>query len=128
MFVILFEVPQYLAHVIVVLAAHGEAFDAVVVVVLDDLVCFLRVAEVVFVEDDEFLFLVIFYYAVKFWVAAAVGDAGVSDLHEDVHFVGVLFHHSQGFLHVARKPIYVVFQRFYDIHAMLPQLLLLLWI
>ena len=76
------------------LAADGEALDSVAVVVLDDLVGFGSVAEVVLVEDDQLLLLVPLDDQVELGVSAAVGDPGVADLHEDVHFVRVLLDQS----------------------------------
>ena len=76
------------------LAADGEALDSVVVVVLDDLVGFGSVAEVVLVEDDQLLLLVPLDDQVELGVSAAVGDPGVADLHEDVDFVRVLLDQS----------------------------------
>jgi hypothetical protein len=92
--IILFQIAQYLSHVVVFLAADGEALDSVVVVVLDDLVGFGSVAEVVLVEDDQLLLLVPLDDQVELGVSAAVGDPGVADLHEDVDFVRVLLDQS----------------------------------
>lgn len=76
------------------LAADGEALDSVVIVVLDDLVGFGSIAEIVLIEDDQLLLLVSLDDQVELRVSAAVGDPGVADLHEDVHFVRALFDQS----------------------------------
>ncbi len=76
------------------LAADREALDSVVIVILDDLVGFGSIAEIVLIEDDQLLLLVPLDDQVELWVSAAVGDPGVADLNEDVEFVRVLLDHS----------------------------------
>jgi hypothetical protein len=80
--------------VVVFLAADREALDSVVIVVLDDLVGFGSIAEILLIEDDQLLLLVSLDYQAELWVSAAVGDPGVADLHEDVDFVRALLDHS----------------------------------
>lgn len=98
------------------LTTDSKAPDAVIVVILDDLVGLALVAEIVLVEDYQLLFLVLLYDQVEFWVSAAVGDTGIADLHEDVHLVRVLFDQTKGLLHVAWEPVYVVFEVLDHVH------------
>lgn len=98
------------------LAADSKASYSVIVVILNDLVGLALVAKIVLVEYYQLLFLVFFDDKVEFRVSAAIRNAGVSDLHENVHLVRVLFDQAKGLLHVAREPVYVIFEVLYHIH------------
>ena len=116
MLVVFLKIAQNASHVVMLLTADREAPDAIIVIVLDDLIGLALVTEIVLVEDNQLLLLVLLNDQIELRVSAAVWNAGVADLHEDVHLVGVFFDEPKSLLHVAGEPIDVVFEVLDHVH------------
>jgi hypothetical protein len=123
MAIVFLEVSEHSAHVIMVLTADGKAANTVIVIVLNDLVGLGSIAQVVLVEDYQLLLLIALDDEVELGVATAVGDAGIPDLHKDIHLMRVLFDQPQGLLHVSRKPVDVVLEVLDDVHSIDPTII-----
>jgi hypothetical protein len=107
----------------VILAAYCKATYPVIVIILDNLIGFALVAEIVLVEDDDLLLLVLLDDEVEFRIATAIRNACIPDLHKNIDLMRIFLDDSQGLLHMAWKPVDVVFQMLYYVHSIDPTII-----
>ena len=97
-------------------SAGRKALNSIVIVIGNNFIGFGLVADIVFIENYDFIFLASFDDGVELWIAAAVGYPSISDLNEDINFMDIFLDNSEGFVHVSGEPVDVIFEIGDDFH------------
>ena len=97
-------------------SADCEALNSIMIVICDNFICFGLIAKIVFIENDDFLFLTSFYDGIELWIATAVGYPCISNLNKDINFMYIFLDNSKGFMHMSGKPVDMIFEMCYNFH------------
>ena len=113
---VVFEEGKDFPHIVMFFSADCKALNSIMIVIGDNFISFGLIAEIVFIENDDFLFLASFDDRIKLWVAAAVGYPCISDLNEYINFMNIFLDNSKGFMHVPREPVDMIFEMCDNFH------------
>ena len=89
--IVVFEKCEYFPHIVMFGGTNSKALDPVVIIILYNFISFGCIAEIVFIKDDDFLFLVAFDDEIELSISTAVRNTSVSYLEKNIYFMSVLF-------------------------------------